>query len=65
MAGDPLAIPLLLGLGLDEFSMSPSMIPDIKDRIRHLSIDESRTVAAQCLEADSAQRVRSILAQYA
>lgn len=65
MAGDPLAIPLLLGLGLDEFSMSPSMIPDIKDRIRHLSIEESRSIAARCLEMESAERVRSVLAQYA
>ncbi|MGQ9608715.1 MAG: phosphoenolpyruvate--protein phosphotransferase [bacterium] len=41
MAGDPLAIPLLLGMGLDELSVSPSSIPEIKKIIRSLSIEES------------------------
>lgn len=41
MAGDPLAIPLLLGMGLDELSVSPSSIPEVKKIIRSLSIEES------------------------
>jgi len=64
MAGDPLALPLLLGLGLDEFSMSPSVIPDAKDRLRHLSREECRDVATRCLAAESASQIRSILEQY-
>ena len=62
MAGDPLAIPLLLGMGLDEFSMSPSAIPDAKERLRNLSKTALRDVAARCLEAESAAEVRSLLA---
>lgn len=41
MAGDPLAIPLLLGMGLDELSVSPSSIPEVKKIIRSISIEES------------------------
>lgn len=61
MAGDPLAIPLLLGLGLDEFSMSPSAVPDAKDRVRRLSREECRVLAGECLECTDASAVRSLL----
>jgi phosphoenolpyruvate-protein phosphotransferase (PTS system enzyme I) len=40
MAGDPLAIPLLLGLGLDEFSMSSTSILPARSQISHLSKSE-------------------------
>ncbi len=40
MAGDPLAIPLLLAIGIHCFSASPTVIPEIKRIIRELSITE-------------------------
>jgi phosphocarrier protein FPr len=58
MAGQPEAIPILLGLGLDEFSMSPAAIPRAKQIIRSLTVPESRAVAAQVLNLDSARAVR-------
>jgi phosphoenolpyruvate-protein phosphotransferase len=61
LAGDPLAVPVLLGLGLDEWSMSPPAVPLVKDRVRRLSADECRAVAARCLAATSPERVREIL----
>lgn len=61
MAGDPVALPLLLGLGLDEFSMAPASVPDAKDRLRNLSREECRELAARCLSADSAASIRAIL----
>lgn len=61
MAGDPLALPLLLGLGLDEFSMAPGSIPDVKDRLRRLSYRDMRSVAERCLTCGSAADVRRIL----
>ncbi len=41
MAGDPLCVPILLGLGLDALSMNPRSIPLIKKIVRALSIDQS------------------------
>lgn len=62
LAGDPLIAPVLLGLGLDEWSMNPPAIPLVKERVRALSVEECRPIARRCLAADSAQAVRSILA---
>ncbi|HUZ17379.1 MAG TPA: putative PEP-binding protein, partial [Spirochaetia bacterium] len=41
MAGDPLATVILLGLGLDVFSMSPASIPQVKQIIRSVSMAEA------------------------
>lgn len=49
MAGDPLAVPLLLGLGLDEFSMAASRIPTVKAQIRTLSLSKAGESARHCL----------------
>lgn len=47
--GDPYAVPLLLGMGLDEFSMAPSNIPELKETIRKWSRDEAKAVADEAL----------------
>lgn len=44
MAGDPLAVPILIGLGIDEFSVSPNMIPEVKRIIRAVTFDECRAL---------------------
>lgn len=62
LAGDPLAAPVLLGLGLDEWSMNAPAVPLVKERIRTLSATACKPVAARCLAADSAEAVREILA---
>lgn len=62
LAGDPLAAPVLLGLGLDEWSMNPPAIPLVKERVRTLSAAECRPIAQACLKADSPEAVREILA---
>ncbi|MEM5947946.1 phosphoenolpyruvate--protein phosphotransferase [Spirochaetia bacterium 38H-sp] len=49
MAGDPLATLLLLGLGLDELSMSPASIPEIKKLIRSVSLNECEELAGTVL----------------
>ena len=49
MAGEALAAPLLLGLGLDEFSMSATSILAQRKRIRSLSYEESKKLAEDCL----------------
>jgi phosphoenolpyruvate-protein phosphotransferase len=58
MAGDPDAIPLLLGLGLDEFSMAHPRIPHAKAVLRTWSKEEAQDVARAVLEMGSASEVR-------
>jgi len=45
LAGDVMAVPLLLGLGLDEFSMAPASIPAVKAAIREWTLSACREVA--------------------
>jgi phosphotransferase system enzyme I (PtsI) len=44
MAGDPLAVPILIGLGIDEFSVSPNVIPEVKRIIRSVTYDACRAL---------------------
>ena len=59
LAGEPLAVPILLGLGLDEFSMNPSVIPLIKQIIRAITLDEAREVAQAALELGSPEAIQA------
>ncbi len=61
LAGEPLAIPILLGLGLDEFSMNLPAIPMAKQIIRALRLDEARQVAQAVLELDDPDAVRALV----
>jgi len=58
MAGDLQAIPLLLGLGVDELSMSPAQIPAAKNVIRNRIFGEAQNLARMALDLDSAEAVR-------
>ncbi len=49
LAGDVLAVPVLLGLGLDEFSMAPASIPAVKQAIRRWSMERCKEVAREAL----------------
>lgn len=64
MAGDPLASSILLGLGIDEFSMSPNSIPAVKERVRSLHQAECIELAKQCLQKSSADQVVAELAEF-
>lgn len=59
MAGEPDAAAILLGLGLDEFSMSASSILKARKVITSLSKKEMEDVAAKCLEMDNAEEVQA------
>lgn len=63
MAGDPDAIPLLIGLGMDELSMSPGLIPSAKSLIRRVSTDQAAALAQSALQQDSAAQVRQAVRQ--
>ena len=61
LAADPLATPLLLGLGLKEFSVSAPLIPELKRAISSWSAPDAEGVAREALDMDSSQAVRRLL----
>jgi phosphocarrier protein FPr len=61
LAADPVATPLLLGLGLEEFSVSAPLIPELKRAISSWSAPEAEAVAREALAMDSSQSVRQLL----
>ncbi|MCE5272459.1 phosphoenolpyruvate--protein phosphotransferase [bacterium] len=63
MAGYPHTALLLLGLGVQELSTSPSVIPRIKKVIRSVSYEEARALAERALSYSSASRIRELLMQ--
>ena len=58
LAGDPQAVPILLGLGLDEFSMTPASIPHTKVILRSLNYQDAVGLAESALKLESAEAVR-------
>ncbi len=57
-AADPVIVPLLVGLGVDELSVTPPRIALVKQRVRELSMESSRTVATDALGLEDAAGVR-------
>lgn len=64
MAGDVVAAPILLGLGLDEFSMGSGSIPRVKQTIRSLSYQEAQEIADRVLQMENSEEIRSWLQAY-
>ena len=63
IASDPQAVPLLIGLGVAELSVSVPTIPGIKAQIRTLEMTECKRLAQQALELESATEVRALCPQ--
>lgn len=61
MAGDPLATILLLGLGLDEFSVVPNMLPEIKKIIRSVKYSDAQKLAKQVLMMKTEDEIKDTL----
>jgi len=61
MAGNPLYTSLLLGFGLRQFSMSPLMLPEVKERIRAITISECKEVAENVLGLASVPEIEKVL----
>lgn len=64
LAGNQEATCLLLGLGLDEFSMAASSIPRIKEIIRSCSLKACKALASDALRARSIEEVRALLNEW-
>ncbi|MHB8067200.1 MAG: phosphoenolpyruvate--protein phosphotransferase [Desulfobaccales bacterium] len=63
MAGDPLYIPVLLGLGVAELSMNAMAIPMAKHIIRLITIEEARNIARNALRLVTVEEVNDYVAQ--
>jgi len=61
MAGDPLATVLLVGLGIDELSVLPSVLPEIKKIILSIRFKDARRVAERVLAMTTEQEIRDHL----
>ncbi len=64
MAGDPLATVLLVGLGLDEFSVVPTVLPEIKKIIRSVRYEEAKKLAQEVLEMQTEDEIKGYLKSY-
>lgn len=62
MASNPLAVPLLVGLGLSELSGSPSAVPVMKEIVRALDRGEAAEDVRRALRASTASEIRAIAA---
>jgi multiphosphoryl transfer protein len=63
LAGDPAAVPVLVGLGVDELSVDVPIVPSVKARIRNLSLKECQSTAQMALDAAEAAEVRAIVSE--
>ena len=64
MAGDVIAVPVLLGLGLDELSMRPSALPFVKRLLRHSNSRQLHDLGSRVLQCSDGPEVRSFLGTY-
>jgi phosphocarrier protein FPr len=60
LGADPQAVPILIGLGVDELSVSVPAIPTVKAQVRSLKLDEAKSLAQQALNCATAPEVRAI-----
>ena len=64
MAGDETAIPILLGLGLDEFSMSASSVLKARRQIKGLSKNEMSELAERAVDCATTEEVEALVREY-
>ena len=61
MAGDPLFVPLLLGLGVDELSMTPTLLPAVKFLIRAMKLSDAHQLAADALAQTDPKKTYALI----
>ena len=57
IAGDPVLAPLLIGLGVDELSAAPSVVPQVKYIVRRLKLSEAQALAEFALQCESPSEI--------
>ncbi len=61
MAADPLATLILLGLDLDELSVSPSMLPEVKKIIRSVTYEDAEKIVDKALQMKTSEQVETYI----
>jgi phosphocarrier protein FPr len=61
LAADPLAVPVLVGLGVDELSVSARSIAEVKACVRELTLTNAQHLAQTALTLGSASEVRALV----
>jgi phosphocarrier protein FPr len=62
LASEPLAVPVLVGLGVTELSVNPPAVPRIKEAVRQVDFSTATSLAREALRLGSAEQVRALLA---
>jgi phosphoenolpyruvate-protein phosphotransferase (PTS system enzyme I) len=61
MAGDPIYAPLLIGLGVDELSMTPPLLPAVKYLVRAMKFSEAKQLAVDALAQTDPRKTRELI----
>ncbi|PIE70418.1 MAG: phosphoenolpyruvate--protein phosphotransferase [Deltaproteobacteria bacterium] len=61
MAGDPINVPILLGMGMTELSMNPQSIPEVKNMIRAISKSESELFFKEVMQQCTTDRIEDLV----
>jgi phosphoenolpyruvate-protein phosphotransferase (PTS system enzyme I) len=64
VAGDPLALPVLIGLGLRSLSVAAPLVPRVKAAVQSISVDEARELALRVLATGDAAEARAALTNH-
>lgn len=64
MATDPMAVIVLLGIGVKDLSMSPAYIDDICRFIKRVKLDEAKKIASVAMESRNLQDVKDMLSEW-
>jgi phosphoenolpyruvate-protein phosphotransferase/dihydroxyacetone kinase phosphotransfer subunit len=65
LGADPLAVPVLVGLGVSELSVNPPAIPATKEAVRHVNTETAGPLAREALRLSSSEDVRALVAGHA
>ncbi len=63
LAGDTTAVPILMGMGVDELSVNPALVPQVKEHIRQISYQTAKQLAEEALKATDGRQVRLLVNQ--
>ena len=61
MAGDPLSVAILIGMGLRELSMHPGSIPRVKAAIRSLDLEECKKIFSRAMQMTTGPEIEMFL----